>query len=63
MGGQTRVTMLVFVVILLYRDPRTAAILRQLVPKRMYKKELNQLLQLGLEDWVARQNAVTFDYL
>ena len=44
----SRVTMLVFVVILLYRDPRTAAILRQLVPKRMYKKELNQLLQLGL---------------
>ena len=44
----SRVTMLVFVVILLYRDPRTTAILRQLVPKRLYKKELNQLLQLGL---------------
>ena len=44
----SRVTMLVFVVILLYHDPRTAAILRRLVPKRLYKKELNQLLQLGL---------------
>jgi MATE family multidrug resistance protein len=44
----SRVTMLFFVVILLYRDPRTAAILRQLVPKRLYKRELNQLLQLGL---------------
>ena len=44
----SRVTMLIFVVILLYRDPRTAAIIRQLVPKRLYKKELNQLLQLGL---------------
>ena len=44
----SRVTMLVFVVVLVYRDPRTAAIIRQLVPKRMYKKELNQLLQLGL---------------
>ena len=44
----SRVTMLIFVVILLYRDPRTATIIRQLVPKRLYKKELNQLLQLGL---------------
>jgi MATE family multidrug resistance protein len=44
----SRVTMLVFVVILLYHDLRTAAILRRLVPKRLYKKELNQLLQLGL---------------
>ena len=44
----SRVTMLIFIVILLYRDPRTAAIIRQLVPKRLYKKELNQLLQLGL---------------
>ena len=44
----SRVTMLVFVVILLYHDPRTAAILRRLDPKRLYKKELNQLLQLGL---------------
>ena len=44
----SRVTMLIFVVILLYRDPRTAAIIRQLVPKKRYKKELNQLLQLGL---------------
>ena len=44
----SRVTMLVFVVFLLYRDPRTAAIIRQLTPKRLYKKELNQLLQLGL---------------
>ena len=44
----SRVTMLVFVVILLYHDPRTAAILRRLVPKRLYKRELNQLLQLGL---------------
>ena len=40
----SRVTMLVFVVFLLYRDPRTAAIIRQLTPKRLYKKELNQLL-------------------
>lgn len=44
----SRVTMLIFVVILLYRDPRTAAIMRQLVPKQLYKKELNQLLELGL---------------
>ena len=44
----SRLTMLVFIVILLYHDPRTAAILRQLVPIRLYKKELNQLLQLGL---------------
>ncbi len=44
----SRVTMLIFVIILLYRDPRTAAIMRQLVPKQLYKKELNQLLELGL---------------
>ena len=44
----SRVTMLIFFVILLYRDPRTATIIRQMVPKRLYKKELNQLLQLGL---------------
>ncbi|MBL20129.1 MAG: MATE family efflux transporter [Flavobacteriaceae bacterium] len=44
----SRVTMLIFIVILLYRDPRTAAIIRQLVPERLYKKELNQLLKLGL---------------
>jgi MATE family multidrug resistance protein len=44
----SRVTMLVFVVILLCRDPRTAAIIWKLAPKRLYKKELNQLLQLGL---------------
>ena len=44
----SRATMLVFVVILVYRDPRTAVIIRRLTPKRLYKKELNQLLKLGL---------------
>lgn len=44
----SRVTMLVFVIFLIYRDPRTAIIIRQLTPKRIYKKELNQLLKLGL---------------
>jgi MATE family multidrug resistance protein len=44
----SRLTMLVFIVILLCRDPRTGEVIRQLVPKRLYKKELSQLLQLGL---------------
>ena len=44
----SRITMLVFVVFLLYRDPRTAVIIRRLTPKSLYKKELNQLLKLGL---------------
>ena len=44
----SRLTMLVFIIILLCRDPRTSEVIRQLVPKRLYKKELNQLLQLGL---------------
>ena len=44
----SRLTMLVFIVILLCRDPRTSEVIRQLVPKRLYKKELSQLLQLGL---------------
>lgn len=44
----SRITMLIFIIILLYRDPRTAAVIRQLVPKKLYRKELTQLLQLGL---------------
>jgi MATE family multidrug resistance protein len=44
----SRVTMLVFIIILLYRDQRTASIIRQLAPKRHYNKEFKLLLQLGL---------------
>ena len=44
----SRLTMLVFIIILLCRDPRTSEVIRQLVLKQLYKKELNQLLQLGL---------------
>ncbi len=44
----SRLTMLVFIIILLCRDPRTSEVIRQLVLKQLHKKELNQLLQLGL---------------
>lgn len=44
----SRLTMLVFIIVLLLRDPRTVAIIRQMIPKRLHRKELDQLLQLGL---------------
>lgn len=44
----SRVTMLVFIVVLLLRDPRTAAVMRKLVPRATHLKELRQLLKLGL---------------
>jgi MATE family multidrug resistance protein len=44
----SRLTMLVFIIVLLLRDPRTVSIIRQMIPKRLHRKELDQLLQLGL---------------
>lgn len=44
----SRVVMLVFIFILLYKDPKTAAFIRGIFPLSFHKKELRQILKLGL---------------
>ena len=43
----SRVTMLVFIFILLYKDPKTASFIRGILPLKFHKKELKQILKLG----------------
>ena len=43
----SRVTMLVFIFILLYKNPKTASFIRGIRPLKFHKKELKQILKLG----------------
>ena len=43
----SRIVMLIFIVILLYKDPKTAAFIRRIFPFSQHKKELKQILNLG----------------
>lgn len=43
----SRITMLIFILILLYKDPKTNVFIRELFPLKFYK-ELQQILKLGL---------------
>lgn len=43
----SRVVMLIFILILLLKDPKTATFIRELFPFSFHKKELRQILNLG----------------
>ena len=43
----SRVTMLIFIFFLLYKDPKTATFMRGIFPFTFHKKELRQILNLG----------------